>query len=1291
MNEIINKTDGTILKWSRTPDNSYFCLLYSDNKNNYSFTPTTNLNCKLFMIGGGGAGGYYFGGGGGAGAAYYDEKFTFKKGITYNFTIGNGGKCDISDLNSLFSQGLTLNIYNNVNIDFNNISFTLDDYSSLNINNSGLLQNFIVNTYDTNINIPNSIWNNNTFYIWSGYIIPTTNDEYIKININTNINTAIWIDNYMYKNDNALILNTNNSYLNDVKIIKIDPKRYYNIKIIAYCNNNSSNNNFNISFSNNCSLHNYNKNNEKYVYLNATDTTLNYNDPSLDVPINTFICNGGGNGGCGFFNQNNNLDGGCGGGSGINKKNGKSLINKNIYKGTDGAIGAFCGGGGGISTAGKDNVGGDGIILDWFDNKLFFGCGGNGGNFKDSRSLGYGCGGNGGDCCYYSKEIINNNGKNGCVLIYVNVSDPLIENFTNKNNENGENGEINEQFYNFISDKEKRLKISDIYMSSIGKITNMGDNIPANMPIYEISKPSDNIPRTYAGYFKQSGTTFPSNNAGNIIRGNLNSGDILNGVDKFYNYFKYNTSYIYDIICFHKFLIALYKILFYQLGNNPYDVGFYDNLRITFDDSQNTGYTRTNSGGVINLANIFNIDVDQFTNTMGTDAITNEQLKNNYKRTGQYTNCFYGINENRTKTSLKMSNDCFEYNYTTPDTPYPALPYYNVFNSANNTLQDLIYIKDYLTNDYINSRDETGNGITNKIMTNNFINSSISQFSGGTTITLANVESAYNAHSQEIENYNPSNQTFLHLIELQLLYITILRDVLDPKSMPKICGRLYFFAHQFNLIIINLNLQYGLYRLLFAKLSNRAYIKYNTSLSNTATRYLSPSGLGDLSSSITTSGQINITPYKNNVDYSRGILNKIYELFQNFKIKDTNANVHSATINNNIVSKSVIETQLKLNKIIKKYNDELQVYNTTLNIYKAIIVIAIILLILILYIFTISTDVLNKGSKISIFIILGAIILGVSIYFAYNNSLLYENFTNNIIEGFGGGGPRGVARPTMNTGITMNQVPVLTSLANFAPSNLQVPIPTPTPTPRPVNKIEGFTSANIASGVDVINHAHLNPFFTNGYISNHKQFGNLQNSFYNYNANPQGLITNFIYLSGIINPVISNGQDVRDQPLQFNDPISLGNYNKASGDHYDYLRYYIASTYNIMNNSSNIINDTNNIIAYKVKRQEFYINRYDFYVNSIEALKNNKYVYYYLSILYALCIVLLLFSLIMILIFGHSIQSIIITSIVSFLVVLVIVYYIYFKLHHRTRMQINKNYWAYNNPSDKIFEENYKP
>ena len=737
MNEIINKTDGTILKWSKTTDNNYFCLLYSDNKNNYSFTPTANLNCKLFMIGGGGAGGYYFGGGGGAGAAYYNENFTFKKGITYNFNIGNGGKCDIDDFNTLFSKGISLNIYNNVNIDFNNISFSLDDYSSLNINNSGLLQTFNVNNNpnndnDTEITIPSSIWNNNTFYIWSGYIIPTTNDEYIKITVNTNINTAIWIDNYIYKNENALILNTNNNYLNDVKIIKIDPNRYYNIKIIAYSINNSSNNNFSVNFSNNCSLVNYNKNNEKYIYLNATDTTLNFNDPSLDNPINTFICNGGGNGGCGFYNQNNNLDGGCGGGSGINKKNGNSIVNTNIYKGTNGNIGTFCGGGGGIMTSGKDNIGGDGIILNWFDNKLFFGCGGNGGNYKDNRNYGYGCGGNGGDCCYYSKEIINNNGKNGCVLIYINpISQPLIEHFTTSSTSitNTQQYPQIEEFYNYIiSTDTNGLDITKVYMNSIYTIT---DVITENMygfntktPFYdttELSAPKKST--TYAGCFtKSTGTTEPSlstNTNTNTIQctnGTYNKADWTDGVDIFFNYFKYNPIYIYDILCLHRTIIALYKIMYYNINNNV--TIDYNTLNIVIDDNSQTsqtyqtGFTGNNT---IKLVNIFSPDKINFTTTTtGNGIITSMSDYINVVPTDFYTSANNGMNIN---TDILFYN-----NYDVP-----PMPYYYLLDNSNN-ITNLMYIKDYLENDFINRYSNGSSPIRDKSFINGiFTNISINK------------------------------------------------------------------------------------------------------------------------------------------------------------------------------------------------------------------------------------------------------------------------------------------------------------------------------------------------------------------------------------------------------------------------------------------------------------------------------------------------------------------------------------------------------------------------------------
>jgi hypothetical protein len=56
-NHIIRKEDGTIMKWDKSKTNNYFCLLHSDNKQKYYFTPAQDLKCSVFMIGGGGAGG----------------------------------------------------------------------------------------------------------------------------------------------------------------------------------------------------------------------------------------------------------------------------------------------------------------------------------------------------------------------------------------------------------------------------------------------------------------------------------------------------------------------------------------------------------------------------------------------------------------------------------------------------------------------------------------------------------------------------------------------------------------------------------------------------------------------------------------------------------------------------------------------------------------------------------------------------------------------------------------------------------------------------------------------------------------------------------------------------------------------------------------------------------------------------------------------------------------------------------------------------------------------------------
>jgi hypothetical protein len=164
---IIRKDDGSELIWNKAKNGNYYCLLYNDNKRKYTFSPTTNLTCELFMIGGGGAGGYFFGGGGGAGAAYINKNYTFEKNKTYNFEIGTGGKCDIKDIDKLFKSGLVLNIYNNTTPKLTNILFSNDDYLSLGIQNSGMIQSFIVN----NISIPSTIFIKNTTYIWDGYIL----------------------------------------------------------------------------------------------------------------------------------------------------------------------------------------------------------------------------------------------------------------------------------------------------------------------------------------------------------------------------------------------------------------------------------------------------------------------------------------------------------------------------------------------------------------------------------------------------------------------------------------------------------------------------------------------------------------------------------------------------------------------------------------------------------------------------------------------------------------------------------------------------------------------------------------------------------------------------------------------------------------------------------------------------------------------------------------------------------------------------------------------------------------
>ena len=170
---IIRNNKGMPINWSKNNKNENFCLLYNDNNGKYTFTPTENLNCQLYMIGGGGAGGYFFGGGGGAGAAYINKNYTFEKNKTYTFDIGAGGKCDINNINLLFTPGIQLKVFNNTNPTLNNFSFIGEDYSNINIDNNSA-RNYIVQ----DLTIDTALFTKNTTYIWEGYIKGNTDKNY---------------------------------------------------------------------------------------------------------------------------------------------------------------------------------------------------------------------------------------------------------------------------------------------------------------------------------------------------------------------------------------------------------------------------------------------------------------------------------------------------------------------------------------------------------------------------------------------------------------------------------------------------------------------------------------------------------------------------------------------------------------------------------------------------------------------------------------------------------------------------------------------------------------------------------------------------------------------------------------------------------------------------------------------------------------------------------------------------------------------------------------------------------
>ena len=972
---IIKKDDGSEIKWSTTTDNRPFCLLYKDNNQKYKFTPTENLTCELFMIGGGGAGGYFFGGGGGAGASYINNNYTFKKNKTYTFEIGSGGMCDIVDINELFKSGLNLNIYNNTDTDLSKINFMYDDYSSLGIQNSGMMQYFNVN----NITIPSTILNNNTTYIWDGYI-KTNSTGYFNISVNSKMNTVIWLDKFVYTNANALIEGNN---INDVKIIQLESNRYYNIKIIVYNYNiTAANNNFNISFKD-CEFYNFNKTKENYKYEPATDTILTYKND--DNTFETIRCKGGGNGGCGFYNKNTNLDGGCGGGSGINKIKGSSIIEA-IYNGNDGASGDYCGGGGGIISPGNNNKGGNGKKIEWFNSNLIIGAGGNAANLTETRNLGYGCGGNGGECCYYSKLLINNNGNNGCILIYVksnNNSPPIKEGFAvNKDDTFIKDNSIAKKLI------EQSFKISnnDTYGTTFNRTT----------------------------FFTQPNMMYYDNN--NMMRNfNINNNFILNsrpysGYDN-----GLNQTFIYDMLILSKLFAIIYRLYWHHFNNtlqndNEKWAVFIENSYLNFQNNTSTNIDQYK----VNIKSL---------NTIDSLSIKTSQTNANKMQPSNYNTTIYVDSDVSMSsdiiTAYINNSDGTSSSTSTNNTNYTAcVPLYHYVNNGD-ILPYLGNIADELTaNNYYDIN--FGYSATPTITNTSYLNASITAtFTKGRTtvdildstsfLTRASLKNAYTAISAHATvGLAASSDNYLY--QRAYLYMEAFNIILNTDP-TYILSTLKYYMHYYNLVVYNVSIQYGLTliqnnRLIPNAATTSAGNKCvsNTDITNNnlftsslladesstcvagKTKYAAgintaTNGSGGYASTLNTYLD-NLTKY--NIKYITDNLNNSSDF------KETTANIIIASSENKDTSANYYKNQSELNSIINDYNGELENYNNISFYYKLIIAFGILLAIVILFVF--GTNSIDNNSKISVnVIIIILIIIAFIIYKEYSG--IKENFT----------------------------------------------------------------------------------------------------------------------------------------------------------------------------------------------------------------------------------------------------------------------------------------------------------
>jgi hypothetical protein len=1011
--KIVND-NGTNTKWSSINNNDYYCLLYNDSNQKYTFTPSTDLNCQLFMIGGGGAGGYFFGGGGGAGAAYTNNNYTFSKDNTYTFTIGTGGTCSIDNISNLFNNGLTLKVFNvtqQTPPNLNNFQIVNDDYSTINVPAYTSFSTYIVNDIKLNADLLHP----NTLYVWDGYIKSSISGN-INFTIESNLKTFVWIDKYIFNDTNTFISSYN---IKDVKTIEMKADVFYKIKIIVYADSNITTSGFNLKCDN-CTFYNFNSANEIYNYTKATETLITAKDKNNTI-VNNLRCIGGGNGGCGLVNQNTDLDGGCGGGSGLNKINGKSLA-QSSYNGFDGAIGSYLGGGGGIAGSGVDNAGGDGVVLSWFDSNFIFGAGGNGAGNLAQQNLGYGSGGNGYKCCYSNNQT-DNNGMNGCVLIYIK-SPITVEQFTNLNTNiiiptttilyNLQNASIASLYnYSFIRQFNDYRNSNNFPFAALSSNINgaevaVNDNLLQEMYLYDLFTITNIYASAYNLFLNRINVIYASSSTTAIESKFQNLKiSIPTSFDGL------TTCTEYDVDGNGTSGIQL------QLGflNSPqYNSNIANYINSITGNSAQTGINNdyvkdliyknfwyNSKTPIIQFAADSGNQQDVFTNLVGT-VIPNTQ--DTYIKNAAFP-LYYAYSGASSSTSLQnISGIKNLFNYINT-------PSANLISSSATDITKFALPVDYLkmgfSNSVIGSTSNFGglvalNSPTPYRYTGTLTNGSTytSTFMGYRDCSAITNQDVVNAYNIDYNAYvNPSNQSVLNNYRIQrvFLYHKAFFDITNVDNTVKLLQLLKYSVYYNNLMFYTNIIHYNFFN----------YIESNPKAAFTT---------AGLITSITDSAFTNDINYiKNNLDvYSTSLVSAgdITNSINNFT-------QISAQIEND--RNTYITSQNDLNKLTYRYNMYLSSYNNILLNFKIFIIIAILLLISIIAIYMSSEQYIDLNSKISIYTVIIIFVI-IASYFYYNYTVV-ENF-GTLYSTYSTGGTQGLYQ--------LNTTNILSPLAGYIQS-----------------------------------------------------------------------------------------------------------------------------------------------------------------------------------------------------------------------------------------------------------------